>query len=278
VPLNSRFRLVQFQVNYALSQTNPRKIMRALDTLPRDLPEAYQEVFERIARQGDDRKEIVLKIVSWIFYAKRPLQMGELREAIAVELEDTELYRNYLLEPGFIVEISESLISYEKGSRIVGFSHFTVHEFMQSGNILLLSPADIAAVCLTCLSFKEFETPYFKVGSGQDSDFSQLGSVMRDSTGTKPRVCDFYRYAANFWGLHTKDAEEDEDIQKAVLTLLPSKNKRQWMRSLSWPISGYVSGPTTILHILVLHGLVRVAKFFLLLPTSRNDGYVFLDS
>ena len=87
--------------------------------------------------------------------------MDELREALAVEPGDTELDPNYLLEPGFIVEISESLILYEKGFGFVGFSHFTVHEFLQSeGAPSLLSPVEIATICLTYLGFRGFELSY----------------------------------------------------------------------------------------------------------------------
>jgi hypothetical protein len=45
---------------------------------------------KRISSKGDSKK-IILRVLSWIRYAKRPLLFDELREVIWVEEGDTEL-------------------------------------------------------------------------------------------------------------------------------------------------------------------------------------------
>ena len=269
--LNDRFRLVEFQLNYVLARCEPRKIRAALKSLPRTLPDAYKDVFTRIERQGPDRKELVIKIVSWIFHARRPLKMTELREAIAVEPGDTELDKDDLLAPGFVVEISESLISYDDGAGTVSFSHFTVHEFLRSSQATLVLPSvDISKVCLTYLGFTEF--PGFARGREHWHSIKEL-----------LRKYGFLEYALKFWGSHTRDAEKDEDIQKIVLTLLASENTRYGIQIyriqmmddyLPFPwVSDFTRGLTS-LHTLANEGLATTCKLLLHLKENQNDTYL----
>lgn len=262
VKLNYRFRLVEFQLNYVLGRTEPRKIMAALNSLPNDLREAYNEVFKRIQMQGPDRKDLVLKIVSWILYAKRPLTMDELREAIAIEPGDTELDANYLLESGFIVEVSESLISYDENSESVSFSHFTVYEFLASLEApSLLSAVDFAKVCLTCLGFQEFESRC-------------EGPDMMDEMLQKHPFC---RYIGKYWGPHLREADQDADVQKLVLCVFASESKRNWALTMKryitlgaedmWGHEGQ-----TLFHVIAKNGLTMTCK--LALELLSLNGYI----
>ena len=251
--LSDRFRLVEFQLNYVLSRTEPRKIICALNSLPHDLPEAYQDVFKRIERHGFDRKDLVVKIISWIYHCQRPLTMGELRDAIAVEPGDTDLDPNYLLEPAFIVEISESLISYDENSGIVRFSHFTVYEFLQTLEApSLLSSIDIAKVCLTCLGFDDFESHCI--------DATSMGERLQ-----KYRLC---RYISEYWGFHIREAENHEEVQKAAISILASENKRNWVLTMKRYVmfgSGnmFDTRGQSLLHVLAKNGLSIICKLVL---------------
>jgi len=261
VKLNCRFRLVEFQLNYVLARIEPRKIMGALNSLPNDLHEAYNEVFKRIQVQGPDRQDLVLKIVSWILYAKRPLKMDELREAIVIEPGDTELDPNYLLEPGFIVEISESLVSYDEDSGSVGFSHFTVYEFLANLEApSLLSAVDFAKVCLACLNFQEFESP------------CESPESMEKMLQKHP----FFRYIGEYWGPHLSEADEDVDVQKLVLCVFVSESKRYWaLRMKRYVIFGeedmWDNEGQTLLHVIAKNGLAMSCKFALKLSLN---GYI----
>lgn len=79
-----RFLLVEFQLNHVLSEIDPREMLVALHSVPSDLPEAYETVFVRIERRSKGAKALALRIVSWIYNAKRPLSIWELQEALAV--------------------------------------------------------------------------------------------------------------------------------------------------------------------------------------------------
>lgn len=132
-----------------MNEIDPREVMAALDSAPRDLSDAYEAVFARIERRSKCAKSLALRTLSWVFYAKRSLHMDELREALAVRDSDIQLHETYLLDPGSIVEVCESLIVHDDSSGIVRFTHYTVQEFLQSNNVIpLLSMVDLAKTCL----------------------------------------------------------------------------------------------------------------------------------
>lgn len=115
-------------------------------SLPRDVPNAYRHILDRISRG----KELAFKILWWIFYAKEPLLMTELQEALAVELGDTDLETSYFLDPVMIVEVCKSLISHDKTRGIVRFTHPTIQDFLKTHmpNVLL-AVSDLARTLLT---------------------------------------------------------------------------------------------------------------------------------
>lgn len=130
--LNSRFLLGEAQLNYVLRFRNPRSMKEALEkSVPTELFDVYETVIDTIIRSNDDSKELAQTVLSWLFYALRPLQMAELREAIAIREHDRVLDEDDLLTPDEIVEICRSLVTYDPGSGIVGFSHEMVYDFLR---------------------------------------------------------------------------------------------------------------------------------------------------
>ena len=84
-------------------------------------------------------------------------------------------------------------------------------------------------------------------------------------------------YAADFWGEHSKEVEDDEDIQKAMLSFLASETRRERILTKQLArrnISEFSISGATVLHVLAFNGLVKITKFVLLLRANRKDGYV----
>src|SRR5579859_2918133 len=124
----------------------------ALSSLPRNISSAYLEILDRAVREGSD--QLVFKILSWIYHAKVPLLMDQLREAMVVQIGDTQLEQDCLDDPAFLVEECKSLITYDESSGIVRFTHSTVQDYLESTmSHNLLTTVDIAAILLTYLSF-----------------------------------------------------------------------------------------------------------------------------
>jgi hypothetical protein len=78
----------------------------------------------------------------------------------------------------------------------------------------------------------------------------------------------FSRYAAQFWGSHTKgEAEKSPAIQKAILQLLASENKRnavlQMEECAKRELSHYFPKGRTSLHISAEKGLTTICNLIL---------------
>jgi hypothetical protein len=90
----------------------------------------------------------------------------------------------------------------------------------------------------------------------------------------------FSRYAAQFWGFHTRgEAEKKPDIERAVISLLASKKKRGSMLQLetyansSWGDIDFTKGQT-LLHVIAKNGLAKICKRVLSRRINGNDTYV----
>lgn len=88
------------------------------------------------------------------------------------------------------------------------------------------------------------------------------------------------RYAAQFWDLHTRgEAENEPVIQRAVFSLLASKNKMDSMLQLetyansSWGNINVTKGQT-LLHVIAKNGLAKICKGVLSRRINGNDTYV----
>lgn len=223
--------------------------MKALETVPRTISAAYDDVLTRIEQNGDI--ELVLKILSWLYYAREPLSMGALCEALVVEEGDTDLQRTYMLKPHDIVECCKSLVTHETSSGLVRFTHYTVQEFMGTIESRLLSHADLASTCLNYLAFDVFNVP------------------CPDDNSYESRVKQyvFGPYAGNYWGFYAVgEPENSSAIQKALVRALGVQGKRdtamqflesKWISEIS--IFKATQGQT-FLHMIARAGLSTICR------------------
>ena len=248
---------MRFQLDHILSEVDPREIMTAVLSIPNDLPVAYKEILKRIENRSKGAKRLVLRILSWIFLSGRPLTMDELREVLSVREGDRQLNPMYLLDPGRIIDVCESLVVHDPASRQVRFTHYTLHEFLQqSEDILVLSVPDLATICLTYLTFNVFE-------EGPCATKEQLERRMESHK--------FSRFAERLWSVYTQgQGEESPAVRKAILRLFGSTRKMSSMAQMGfacWGLEDYVSCfyfvEQTWLHIVESRGLTTIGKLFL---------------
>lgn len=212
--------------------------MKRLLFLSKTIYEAYQRLLSR-TYEGD--KNLALKIMSWLYRAQRPLLIDELREALTVQPVDSQLNLEALTPRQDIIECCEGLVVLENTSDTVRFIHRTVKEFLQKEHMMdLLSGNDISEICLTYLPFDEF-----------DNDCIDFESAKKRAEKFK-----FCRYAAQFGGFYTREAEESPAVQAAVLTLLSSKKKKNSMlqpqayMSCGWNGDSNFDEGQTLLHVI----------------------------
>ena len=209
-----------------LTGKNCRQRKDKLAVLPLELNTAYKGEMKRI--KGDDTGyEIAKRALSWIFYAKRPLHMVELREAIAVHpIYDIKMGKHdcrgldedNLTDEAVILECCGSFILWDRITGNVGFSHYTVSEFFNVYADRNIEPElYIARTCLTYLCFDVF-------GHGPCGE--------RDKLRNRAQKYRLARYIAQFCGSHILGSKEEENVQDLVLSILWTPARRYALQEL----------------------------------------------
>ena len=142
------FRWVACQINALRRCTNTAALRAALHSLPSDLPQTYIRMLQNVASVNC---YTAVKILKWVSFSCRPLNLHELTEALAIDLEsdhgpryDSELRLWDSLDvlticPGLVTIIvqatkeSHDLLTMDQVE--VRLSHFTVREFLTSSLI-----------------------------------------------------------------------------------------------------------------------------------------------
>jgi hypothetical protein len=86
---------------------------------------------ERFESRLSDEEELAKQVLSWITRAKRPLTTSELEQAIAVELEESQLDKENLCQVEDMVSACAGLVTVDNGSGIIRLVHYTTQEYFE---------------------------------------------------------------------------------------------------------------------------------------------------
>jgi ankyrin repeat protein len=247
-----RFLLAKLRMDDILSVREPRRRLQALHNISRSddsVSKAYKGVVERIELADRD---LAFRVFSWLFRSRRILHMDELLEALVVEVGDTDLDPESLLQGQDIIKSCNRLVMYEELSEFVRFSHVTVHEYFRN-NISLLPPnSHLAMSCLTYLMFNVFS----QCCHGKSAIEKRLN------------IYKFSRYAVENWGFHVKESEDNRQVQETVLACFMSQTRRDAI--LQMEVYGRSNGRSsvftegqTLLHMLADKGLAKTCALAL---------------
>ena len=196
---------------------NLRGLRDTLASLPKTLDDTYTRILCNI---DEGHFQYAFKVLQWLAYSARPLELRELSEVIAIDIEGSPRFdpENRRPDPRDILTICPSLISLqndavedkhgESDRIIVRLAHLSVKEFLSSDSILKgevkrYSIQEIkanASICNVCIAY------------------------LLGSDGVYPTDFDFLleyplaRYAARFWLRHAQMAERDLDFNPLLLT------------------------------------------------------------
>ena len=240
----NRFLLVILQLQSILASKDPVKIKYRLKNLPSTPTEAYHDLLNRMTSEDQD---LARRILGWVLFAQRILKMGELQEALALDLEGPSLDINYCLEPHQVESICGGLVIHDQVNDLVTFSHETVRPFLETTS--LPSHLVLSKTCLAYLRLAPLEKP---------SDWFDL--IQRK------KEFQFSDYAATFWANHTVQAGRILQLELAVLETFRSDGRRDAMTQLR---SHYYVGRRSLLHVLIENAL----SFIFWSPISREEQF-----
>ncbi|KFY18128.1 hypothetical protein V492_00128 [Pseudogymnoascus sp. VKM F-4246] len=192
--VNGMFLLAQLHFDSLKGKTSPKAIRNTLKKLSTGndaYDDAYNDAMKRIEGQLDGDEKLAKQVLSWITCAKWPLTTVELAHALAVELGELEFDKENLSPIEDIVSVCAGLVTVDEESAIIRLVHYTTQEYFERTKKVWFPDAetDIAEVCITYLSFNNFE-----IGICQDDkEFEE-----------RLKLNPLYNYASNNWGHHAR--------------------------------------------------------------------------
>jgi len=243
----SRFLLASIYIKAILEGTTLAERRKALKSIgdSEGLGEAYDVTLERIKAQKKGETKLAMATLTWVCHSERPLEADELRHALAVDRETTDLDPEHIPQMDKLLHCCQGLIVVDEKDS-VRLVHNTVKNYLCNRQGFFSTPHSILAE--TCLAY--------------------LSS--RQVNGLTPRslpdhqYMPFLRYSSRYWGTHAgkelsghartlalKLLEHYEDHVSAG-SLLRQEKRRNFIKDISVPLR--FSG----LHVASFFGIVEL--------------------
>ena len=191
----------------------------------------------------------------------RPLTPGELRHALAVDLDEKELDRDNILDVEDILSVCAGLVIVDEESNVIRLVHYTAQEYIErireSWNRAVQQ--EITRTCLTYLSFDAFRS----------------GICSSNEIKTRLDEYVFLKYAAQYWGQHAQNVQGKvfqlalsflqnyELVSSSIQTVLASR--------YGYGQSQFVPREITGLHLTAKFGLLYLSQELLSRPREKRD-------
>jgi hypothetical protein len=266
-----RFLMVTLQTRHVLEQRHDWFAMKlCLENLPKTPDDAYHGV---LARLPEKSRKYAERILGWILHAERRLTMGELREALAIQIYGpaalAELDHHDESEATKILQISGGLVALDQRASL-GFSHETVEAFLKKHQLPTLpSHSDLCRTCLTYLQLPVFE------------NWCDRRRLVKRKDEFK-----FSDYAARYWGAHVIQSKADGQLELTILETFGSRGRREAIEQLRYRTRRRslfsLDGPKSrsLLHIFIEKRLGSVFPFPLSgdeVVQGRHDSFPHFD-
>ncbi|KAF8522855.1 hypothetical protein JB92DRAFT_2886428 [Gautieria morchelliformis] len=205
------------------SLTDLQEIIKQGD-LPKTWDDFYRKKFEKIA---PPMRRLAHNVFALVAFARRPLRVKELREAVGLlqsetphspKAGDRPLIRRLrqLFAPMIEVQIGGSDDDFDDSP--CRLFHSTVRDFLMQNSYILgqnlpITQRIIADACLGYLS----QSRYAEL-------LTVSGEEWCDIRGENVDHHQFLRYAAKYWGKHLGDVPKSEELHRLVLSFITSSN------------------------------------------------------
>ena len=185
--------------------------------MPTGIDETYEDAMKRIRTQSEDDANLATKVLSYVFLAKRPLNVEELIHISVVEPGDTALDESAFSEIEILLSVTAGLVTIDTKSGTVRLVHYTLQEYLAKSHERLFPNAEVEMVkaCLTYLSFNEFE-------NGPCTD--------RDSLESRLKTFRFFDYTSRNWGHHVIENQQPKLVDLVLKYMRDDSKLRCSMR------------------------------------------------
>lgn len=225
------FLLATLQLESLSNQTSIRGVRSALERLPTTFPPMYDQTIQRIRRQPPEHSEVAMQVLKVIFGATRPLEVDEVRHALATQPWGAELDFEALIDDVDLLSVTAGLvITYQDDDhhqKLFRLVHYTLQQYLETNQDVLFPDlaSYMATRCVSYLSFDEF-------GGGQCTT-----EEMYKNRKAKFR---FLEYAACNWAHHLREVQL-EIMEQSIAFLQDSMKTSAWLQCFE-DLSGWDHG------------------------------------
>ena len=233
-------------------QPSRAAVLKALANLSTEVSKIYGDILERIDDQPKSDVILAKKVLSWMVLARRPLDVSELLQALAVDPSNTEFDPLEQTELTIILRVTKGLVAADGEHGAVRLVHRTAQEYFENNGKTLFpdAQAKIAITMLTYLNFKSLSIP-----CDYNDEEIQVGLRLKEYT--------FFAYASTYWGEHIQAVIEEPEVQTAVMKFLKDPSKLASTIQAAWYIGSKcqssatwdVRGGVNSLHVCGWYGL-----------------------
>jgi ankyrin repeat protein len=187
---------------------------------------------ERINGQVKDQEDLARQVLLWITCAHRPLATTELQHALGVEVGEPRLDKDNLPEIEDMVSVCAGLVTVDEESGIIRLVHYTTQEYFERTQKQWFPNAEdnIAAICVTYLSFHTFEYGVFPVSLEAILPKYDRSRKRKNQAKNYSEKYPFLSYAANYWTTHVCRCSKQAELHVSSFQLcdVHSKTFRSW--------------------------------------------------
>jgi ankyrin repeat protein len=232
-----------------------RDVRKALENLPKELDDTYDEAMQRIWSQDEEDAKLAEQVLSWISYAFTPLTVIKVQHALAAESGDEDFDEDALPDEDVLVSVCAGLVTIDQESKIIRLVHYTTQEYFERIRVTRFPGAQtrIATACLVYISFDVFAEGYC-----HDDEKME----------TRMHKYPFLQYAAKHWGDHARG--DLETIKERAIKFLEQKSKvscsNQAMLLPEYRYVGFTQNfrkHITGLHLVAGIGLAKIVQLLL---------------
>ena len=167
----------------------------------RGLGDAYETTLERIKAQEGEKAKLAMTALMWICHSERPLQVDELRHALAVEIGSTHFNNDNVPGTETVIACCQGLVTVDKEASTARLAHHTLREYLSTYRDLFpRAHSEMAETCLTYLN--------------SDQAKALLAKPQPDLSSVP-----FLKYCSRYWGIYAGGELSDRAVLLAMKLL-----------------------------------------------------------
>lgn len=183
-------------------QPHLKAFRMALKSLPAELNDTYRDAMDRIGSQNKEDVKLAHRVLAWVTYANRPLNMRELQHALSIETGQTVFDEEALVDEDILIQVCLGLITVETNGTL-RLIHYTAQNYFELVE-LEFAPHPHQIIASTCLT-------YLSLNTCQNFD-------IRTSPSALVHELQLLEYAGKNWGLHA--VGEEQELEGQIMRFL----------------------------------------------------------